>query len=337
MMAFWLVVGAGLASLGLTGLVRRDALAGQLLDRPNARSSHQQPTPRGGGVAFVLVFLGGLVLLAGQGRVAPGLCWALAGAGGATALLGFLDDHGHIDARWRLLGHLGAALWLLVWLRGTPALSLAGLQLAPGGLADGLALLYLVWLLNLYNFMDGIDGLASAEALCACLGGALLLAGRAEAALPELLLGGAVAGFLVWNFPPARIFMGDAGSGFLGIVLGGLSLRAAALAPELFWSWLILLAVFVTDATLTLLRRLLRAEPVWQAHCSHAFQYAARKYGRHRPVTLAVVLINLCWLLPLALAVAWGDLVPLAGLLLAYGPLLLLALYFRAGWPEAGR
>jgi Fuc2NAc and GlcNAc transferase len=216
---------------------------------------------------------------------------------------------------------------------------LFGHTLAAGWLADALAALYLVWLLNLYNFMDGIDGIAGMEAITVCLGAAALvglalgIGSAADIGLP-LLLAGAVAGFLVWNFPPARIFMGDAGSGFLGITLGILSLHAGAIAPPLLWSWLILLGVFVADATVTLLRRLLRGERVYEAHRSHAYQQAARHYGRHLPVTLAVAAVNLAWLTPIAAGVAMRRIEPGAGLLIAYAPLFALAVRFRAGEPE---
>jgi Fuc2NAc and GlcNAc transferase len=198
-----------------------------------------------------------------------------------------------------------------------------------------LGLVYLVWLLNLYNFMDGIDGIAGMEAVCVCLGGALLytLLGRYEMALLPVLLALASAGFLFWNFPSARIFMGDAGSGYLGLLLGLFSLQAAWVAQELFWSWLILLGVFVVDASVTLLRRLFQGARVYEAHRSHAYQHAARQLGRHLPVTLAVVVINLCWLLPLSLLAArveHGFWV----LLLAYVPLTLLAFRYRAGLGE---
>jgi Fuc2NAc and GlcNAc transferase len=181
--------------------------------------------------------------------------------------------------------------------------------------------------------MDGIDGIASVEAICVCLGGAALylLAGQTALAALPLLLGAAVAGFLYWNFPPARIFMGDAGSGFLGIVLGTLSLQAGWVAPELFWSWVILLGVFVCDATFTLIRRLLRGDKVYEAHRSHAYQYASRQFGRHLPVTLAVGAINLFWLLPIALLVGLQKVDGVVGVLVAYLPLIALAMKFRAG------
>ena len=333
-MSLWLFlpVVAGLA-LALTGVLRRYALARSIIDIPNARSSHTVPTPRGGGVAIVASFLLALPLAAISGLASWPVVVALLGAGAGIALLGFLDDHGHIAARWRLLGHFVGAIWALFWLGGLPPLSLFGMSFDLGWLGHALAALYLVWLLNLYNFMDGIDGIASLEAICVCIGGALLfvLSGHAgEAALP-LLMAAAVAGFLFWNFPPARIFMGDAGSGFLGVSLGILSLQAAWVAPKLLWSWLILLGVFVVDATFTLLRRLLRGDKVYEAHRSHAYQYASRRFGRHLPVTLAVGAINLLWLLPIALWVGAGGLDGGLGVVLAYTPLLALAVRFRAG------
>ncbi|WP_090430764.1 MraY family glycosyltransferase [Ectopseudomonas guguanensis] len=318
---------------GLTALLRRYALARSLMDVPNGRSSHSQPTPRGGGVAIVVAFLVGLCVAVVAGVELPSeIYYALLGSGLAIALLGFLDDHGHIAARWRLLGHFAAAAWALFCLGGLPPLAILGQVVDFGWLGYLLASLYLVWLLNLYNFMDGIDGIASVEAICVCLGGALLyvLHGDAEAAVLPLMLSFAVAGFLYWNFPPARIFMGDAGSGFLGIVLGVLSLQAAWIDQSLFWGWLILLGVFIVDATFTLFRRLLRGDRVYEAHRSHAYQYASRQFGRHLPVTLAVAVLNLCWLLPIALwVVLGGD--GLFGLMFAYAPLLVLAVKFRAG------
>jgi len=149
-----------------------------------------------------------------------------------------------------------------------------------------------------------------------------------------VLLATTVAGFLFWNFPPARIFMGDAGSGFLGIVLGLLALQAGWINPLLFWGWLILLGVFVVDATFTLTRRLVRGERVYEAHRSHAYQYASRQHGSHLPVSLSVAAINLLWLLPVAAAVVIMKADGLLGTLIAYAPLTLLAVKYRAGGRE---
>lgn len=334
----WLILPAvaGL-SLVLTGRLRRYALARSLIDIPNARSSHSLPTPRGGGVAIVVSFLLALPLLGFGGLESWPYVVSLLVAGAGIAVLGFLDDHGHIAARWRLLGHFSAAIWVLYWLGGMPALPVFGMTVELGYVGFVVGALYVVWLLNLYNFMDGIDGIASVEAITTCLGGAVLyvMLGHSEHALLPVMLAASVAGFLFWNFPPARIFMGDAGSGFLGITLAVLSLQAGWFKAELLWSWIILLGVFVVDATWTLFRRLLRGDKVYEAHRSHAYQYASRRVGRHFPVTVTVGVINLLWLLPWALLVGMGRLDGLVGVLVAYAPLCALAVYYKAGQLEA--
>lgn len=327
-----ILVVAGLSCF-LTFALRRYALANSLIDIPNARSSHSLPTPRGGGVAVVVVFLAALLLMPVAGDLAWGWVIALSGSGLLIAVVGFLDDHGHIAARWRLAAHFSAAVWALFWLDGNLVLQLPGLTVELAWLVYLLAAFFLVWLLNLYNFMDGIDGIASVEAITTCLSGALIywLLGH-DAHIPVLLvLAAAVAGFLVWNFPPARIFMGDAGSGFLGLMLGVLAVTAAMVEPQLLWSWLILLGVFVLDSTWTLFRRLSRGDKIYEAHRSHAYQYASRELGAHRPVTLVVLGINILWLLPWACAVALGYIEGLWGLVIAYLPLAVLAVRFKAG------
>jgi Fuc2NAc and GlcNAc transferase len=330
----WLLVAVLAASVLGTGLLRRYAIARQVIDVPNARSSHTRPTPRGGGVAIVATFLPAVGGVTAMGLVSARTAIAVIGSGVIVAVVGFVDDHRHIAARWRLLAHFGAAGWAMAALGGLPPVELLGARVDLGWGGHLLATVALVWLLNLYNFMDGIDGIAGVEAVTVCLGAAVLYAvqpgARAERALP-LLLAAAALGFLVWNFPPAKIFMGDAGSGFLGLVLGVLSLRAAAVSPAWLWSWVILLGVFVVDATVTLLRRLHCGERVYEAHRNHAYQHAAARAGRHLPVTVAVGLINVAWLLPWALLVGRGRVDGIAGMLIAYAPLLALAVRLQAG------
>jgi len=333
----WLsFIAVAFLSLLLTALIRRYALSRSLIDIPNARSSHTVPTPRGGGVSIVVAFLLATVALGLAGLISSSVAIALTGAGALVAVLGFMDDHGHIAARWRLLGHFAAAVWALIWLDGLAPVRVIGMTVHPGVIGQILAAFYLVWMLNLYNFMDGIDGIASVEALTVCGGISLIyvLSGSTGILWGPMLLAAAVIGFLYWNFPPARIFMGDAGSGFLGIVLGILSVQASWTSPQLFWAWLILLGVFVVDATVTLFHRLLRGEKIYEAHRSHAYQFASRRYGKHLPVTLGVGLINLFWLLPIALWVVLMDGEGLAGLVVAYAPLLVLAFRFGAGQAE---
>lgn len=320
----------------LTGALRRYALTHNVIDVPNARSSHKTPTPRGGGIAFVVSFLSGLVTLAAMGNIAIVDALALGGAGAWIALVGFLDDHGHIQARWRLLAHFVGAGWALYWIGGVPAVSFWGLALSNTWLLSLLGALYLVWMLNLYNFMDGIDGIAGIEALCVAVGGFVLyaMAGQPQAGVPSLLLAATVTGFLIWNFPPAKIFMGDGGSGFLGLTLGTLSLLAGSHSPAMLWAWIVLLGVFIVDATVTLIRRLCRGERVYEAHRTHAYQYASRKYASHRRVTLTVLAINALWLFPWALTISTGHVEGVTGLLCAYLPLIALSIHLKAGTPE---
>ena len=315
-----------------TGLLRRYALARQLVDVPNARSSHSVATPRGGGLAFVVIYSAALLWLAASGHAAWSSAIGLLGAGSMVAVVGFVDDHGHIAARWRLLIHLVAAAWALAWL-GVPILNLVGMRVDLGLWGYGLFGLALAWLLNLFNFMDGIDGIAGTEAISVSLGGALCywLVGQPLLGLPAVLLAFAVLGFLLFNWPPAKIFMGDAGSGFLGIVLGGLAVQAGLADPDLLWCWAILLGIFITDATVTLFRRLMRRTRVYEAHRSHAFQRASRRHGGHLPVTLSVLLLNVFWLLPLSCFVALGYIPGLVAVFIAYAPLVFLAWVYGAG------
>lgn len=337
MSLWWLFVIAAFGAWVLTAALRRYALARSVMDIPNERSSHQLPTPRGGGIAIVVSFLlSAFFLSTSFSYITRAGALALLGGGLLIAVIGFLDDHGHIPAKWRLLGHFVGAGWVLYWLGGIPAMQLFGVTFHVGWMGYVVAAFYLVWLLNLYNFMDGIDGLASVEAICVALSGATLyiLLGYSQLAVVPALLACAVVGFLLWNFPRAKIFMGDAGSGFLGIALGILSLQAAWVTPRLLFCWLILLGVFIVDATLTLIRRLLRGDKVYEAHRSHAYQFASRRYGSHVPVTVAVCGINVVWLFPISWLVAINEIGGLTGLAIAYLPLLVLALTFRAGQRE---
>ncbi|CRM43648.1 putative undecaprenyl-phosphate N-acetylglucosaminyl 1-phosphate transferase [Pseudomonas sp. 24 E 13] len=330
---WWIVPVVAFVSFVMTAVLRRYALSRSIIDIPNARSSHSVPTPRGGGVAIVLAFLAVLPLVGWLDLVPWPSLVAAGGAGVVIAVLGFMDDHGHIAARWRLAGHFAAAAWALFWINGLAPLNIFGWALDLGLAGNVLAAVYIVWMLNLYNFMDGIDGIASVEAICACLGACLLyvLGGHPQMIWLPLLLAAAVGAFLVWNFPPAKIFMGDAGSGFLGITLAFFSLQAAWVKSDFFWAWLILLGVFVVDATCTLVRRLVRGDKVYEAHRSHAYQFASRKYGKHLPVTMAVAAINVFWLLPIAAGVVLSGWDGTWALVVAYLPLVALAIKFHAG------
>ncbi len=326
----------GVVALYLTGVMRRYALARSLMDVPNDRSSHSVSTPRGGGVSIVVSFLAAVLSFAWFGLVSWSMAVALLGSGALVALIGFLDDHGHIPAGWRLLGHFLAAGWGLYCLGGLPALPVFGFTLDLGFVGSVLAALYLVWLLNLYNFMDGIDGIAAIEAVTVCAAASVLAALSLPGVawvLPAALSMAAV-GFLFWNFPPAKIFMGDAGSGFIGVTLGLLSLIAAWQSPVLLFAWVILMGVFVVDATVTLCRRVKRRQRPHEAHRSHAYQYVSRRLRAHRPVSLAVGAINVFWLFPWALAVTFGWVDGALAVLASYLPLVVVAFRLKAGAPD---
>lgn len=330
---FWLFLLASFSWL-LTNLLCRYALAKNLIDVPNNRSSHSIATPRGGGLSIVISFLLGLFLLQELSFLDKDVFLGFLGAGLIVAIVGFIDDHKHIAARWRLLGHFVAASWLVFMLGNLPSLMIFGVSFSFGLVGLWLTVITLVWLLNLYNFMDGIDGLASAEALSSTVVAALLLLfvfDEQEIAYVNLLMFAAVLGFILWNWPPAKIFMGDAGSGFLGLMLGALALINAHAAPSMLWVWLILLGVFIVDGTYTLIRRLLRGDKVYEAHRSHAYQNASRKHSSHLNVTLSVLLINICWLTPWSVVVSIGLVDGALALILAYIPLLWLAWHFHAG------
>jgi Fuc2NAc and GlcNAc transferase len=332
LLSLLLILAASL-SCALTAAMRRYALSASLMDHPNDRSSHTTPTPRGGGVAIVATFLLLVCALFALERVAAGLLVAILGSGVLVALLGYVDDRRHLPARYRFFGHLVAAAWVLGWIGQLPAVPVFGVVLDLGLLTTLLSALYIVWSINLFNFMDGIDGIASLEAIAVSLcGGWLWWTVQPDGDWPvALLFAASTLGFLVWNFPPARIFMGDAGSGFLGLMVALLALWSSRTAPSLFWSWFILGGCFMVDATTTLVRRVRRGERFHVAHRSHAYQYASRRYKSHRVVTLAVLALNLLWLLPLAAAVAMQRLDGVLGVLIAYAPLTALAWHFKAG------
>ncbi len=317
-------------SYGLTYLVRLFALHKNIIDTPNERSSHSVPTPRGGGLAIVIAFYTALFVLYFSGQLQSSVFMGLLGLS-SIAVIGFIDDHKHIPASYRLVVHFAAATWSCYWL-GVIPLGLGDIAVFTF-LAWGGSLFYLVWLLNLYNFMDGIDGIATTEAITVLVSASVLIIFNEHIdgiLLIMLVLVAALLGFLLWNWPPAKIFMGDVGSAFLGILLASLSLVTANNGSLFFSIWLILLAVFITDATYTLLVRLFRGEKVYQAHRSHAYQYLSRQYG-HKRVTMGVLLINVFWLLPLAGLANFYSQWLMVYIVLAYTPLIIVAMKNHAG------
>lgn len=306
----------------LVGLIRGYAQQ-HLIDAPNARSSHSIPTPRGGGLGSVLayVLVGGYYFLVQQISL-PYFTSVVIGL--AIAGVGFMDDHQHVPAKWRMLVQITAAS-AAVFCLPVPEFFMTA------WLGYGLAVLFITWCINLFNFMDGIDGIAGVEAVfVASVLGYLLWPSNTGLALLAISLASVSMGFLLWNWPPAKIFMGDVGSGYLGFILGVLLLQAAETDLAIGCAGLIAFAVFVVDASLTLVQRILSGQKFYQAHCSHAYQHAAKRYG-HLNVLVVVCGINILYLFPLAMLASAYPQHAWMYLLIAYLPLIGVAYKFRAG------
>lgn len=307
----------------LTLLLRKYALKTRFLDVPNHRSSHKIPTPSGGGVGFILLLLAVAATLCifVPGERSLGL--ALLGGGAVTGFVGWLDDRRGLSARLRFVAHLCASCWAVGWLGGITQFTLGETVVSLGMIGFGLTVFGFVWSINLFNFMDGIDGLAGAQAVIVGSAGGLLflLAGDPTMALVSFSLAASVAGFLIWNWQPAKIFMGDCGSGFLGFMLAVMALAGAHRGSTPLSIWLILMGVFLVDATATLLRRMINGEKWYEAHKTHAFQHAVGFGWSHRRVTIGFFLINLA----LVIASVWAWAAPsfaMAILILSTGMLL---------------
>lgn len=321
----------------LTGLVRRFALASGLVDIPNPRSSHTRATARGGGLAVVLAATAGLIGLFIVGVVSQRLLLVVAIGGALVAVVGFLDDRYSLPAGVRFTVHALATAWALGWLGGLPPLQFGHHLVKLGAAGYLIGALGILWVLNLFNFMDGIDGLAASEAVF--ITGAVGLTGLVGARMDAVpaaacVIALATGGFLCWNWPPARVFLGDVGSGYLGYVIGVLALASARTDPVALWVWLILGGVFFVDATATLCRRVLRGERASEAHRSHAYQWLARRWGSHSKVTVAALAVNLVWLLPWATLTAKFPTYGALSVLAALAPLTVLAVGLGAGRRE---
>lgn len=290
-------------SLVLTLGVRIFALRRAILAIPNERSSHQVPMPCVGGIAIVTAFLLTVLALYFVGYIPSDITWALTGGVLLLACVGYIDDIKSLPAYWRALTHFIAAAWALYWLGGFPPIVLGIKTFNLGWVGNILATLGIVWLINLYNFMDGIDGFAGMEGMFVAIAAGFFISitSSTHLALLCLVLAAAIGGFLVWNWPPAKIFMGDVGSSTLGFIFAVLLIASTqANVPGSPIFWIILLAIFVADATFTLLRRILRGEQWYSAHRSHAFQYLIRRGASHLQVTFGTLLFNLVVILPLA-------------------------------------
>lgn len=323
-----LVLATALCSAVLCGLYLVAARRGRILDTPNHRSSHSRPTPHGGGLALLLAFFGAVALAPRFYGPWDAPLPVLAAAAGLLMVIGVRDDLRSLPVALRMGAYAavcGAFAVVSLPAEAAQAPLVAALFVVTAGFAT-------LWLLNLYNFMDGIDGLAALQAIVACsvAGGLAAAAGAVDYARFCALLAAAHVGFLVWNWPAARLFMGDAGSVPTGFLLAGLALVGAVQGYLPIACWLILLACFIVDATWTLLWRMATGQPFMQAHRLHAYQRLSRHWASHRRVDFLLLGIEVLWLVPLAVAAARWPRYDLFLVILAYLPLL-------AGMAKAAR
>ncbi|MEH6651172.1 MAG: glycosyltransferase family 4 protein [Motiliproteus sp.] len=277
----------------------------RLLDIPNERSSHTTPVPRAGGISFVLLYLL-LLLWLWRSGVLIGLNTLVLCAGGlVVAATGLIDDRYGLSSKFRLL------VQFLCFGVSVPLLSYPFLNFDTAWLLSGsiifVTIMLSVWWLNLFNFLDGIDGYAVSEAVFLCLSAAGLcwLFDAVSSSSALLLLAASLVGFIVINWPPAKLFMGDVGSYFLGFMLSMLALLTMLQQIISPLSWIILTALFWVDASYTLLLRMFAGESWHQAHRSHAYQVLSRGWNSHSRVTVTAITVNTCWLFPMAYGGQW--------------------------------
>jgi UDP-N-acetylmuramyl pentapeptide phosphotransferase/UDP-N-acetylglucosamine-1-phosphate transferase len=268
------------------------------MDHPNQRSLHAMPTPRSGGIAILAGTVLALAVLALGGVRWEGASWLVAGVAVVVAI-SFADDLSHVHKGVRLLAHILAAAMVLAGGLLPGELALAALAVPVGPTLAALASAGLVvWLVNVYNFMDGMDGFAGGMAVLGFGTYAVLgaMAGDGTFAAVNACIAAAAGGFLVVNFPPARIFMGDLGSSLLGFLAGVGALAAQARGVFEAWIGLVVFSPFVVDASVTLVRRIVRGEPFWESHKSHYYQRLVELGWGHRRTVLAeyVVMILAC-------------------------------------------
>ncbi|WP_316976029.1 MraY family glycosyltransferase [Shumkonia mesophila] len=310
------------AVLAGTRLVLATLRRRAILDHPNERSSHRVPTPRGGGLAVVPVLVAAWIGAAAWGVAPPAPVFVLGGLALALGALSWVDDLKSLPPVWRLLGQAAAVAVALIAVP-PPGPYFGGLL--PGPLDTAAAGLLWIWYINLFNFMDGIDGLSGVEAATTGAGVAVVatLVGLGPA-LPAfgLTLAAAAVGFLWWNWQPARIFLGDVGSVPLGFAIGWLLLTMAAHGQAA--AALILALYYLTDATLTLGRRVLRRERIWRPHREHFYQRAVGEGASHARVSVSVLVVDgLLVGLAAAAALGWEGLalagaVPVVAALLVF-------------------
>ena len=267
--------------------MRYHAIKNALFDIPNQRSSHTMPTPHGGGIAIAITWFTGLSYFFFTDHIDSSLYYALMG-GIIISVVSYLDDLYELSAKIRLAIQALVAILGLFCLGGLQEIDFFFFSIENQVITNLLAFLMIVWFINLYNFLDGIDGYAGSESVFLGIAGFVLFGGE-----HFLVLIAAVLGFLVWNWHKAKIFMGDVGSTMLGYNVAIFTLYYANQEPVNLWIWIILFGLFWFDATITLFRRYRNKEKLSQAHKKHAYQRINQSGYTHDKVVIYSIWINL--------------------------------------------
>ena len=273
-------------SFFLTYIIRRIALKNKIVSIPNERSLHVNPTPVGGGLAIVITWYAGITILFFNGFLERSLYYALL-SGVILAVISFIDDIIGLKPVVRLCFHFITAIIAFIFLQGLRQLIIPGVVFNYNFLIYPLAIIGIVWFINLFNFMDGVDGFAALEASTICLV-IYILSGN----IINLLLIACISGFLFWNLPKAKIFMGDVGSTQLGFILIVLGIYFHNSFQFSILNWIMLTSPFWFDATLTLYRRWRNGEKLSKAHRKHAYQRIVQSGFSHMKVNLWLLIIN---------------------------------------------
>ena len=290
-----------ISSATLSVFILNYAQRRNLVDIPNTRSLHKTPMPRGGGAAMLIAASLCCVFILIKTAETEAVFCAWIACGVALGLLGWVDDQRHLPITPRLGCQLLVGVVFALVLLRAPGSTFANAFTINYFACVLIVTIVIVWMVNLYNFMDGADGYATTEALLVAGCGAIIV-GLRGAELPSLFalsVAGSAAGFLIWNWQPARIFMGDVGSYFLGFQFAALVAYDTYLGPGP-WVWLILLAPFTVDSSLTLALRILQKKSWWQAHRSHNYQLLVLGGWSHARLVGALSLVTLLVLAPVA-------------------------------------
>ena len=276
-----------LVSFSFTYFIKEYAMKKSLVAEVNERSSHTVPTPHGGGIAIAITWFIGLFYLYFVGQIEANLFYALL-FGAIISIVSFFDDIYELSPKLRLIIQAIVAIGGLYFLGGFETLTFGIFDIQNSIFTNIFAFFMIIWFINLYNFLDGINGYAGSEGLFLAITGFILFGGN-----HFLVLAVAVLGFLYWNWNKAKIFMGDVGSTLLGYNIAIFTIYYGNQESTNFWIWIILFSVYWFDATLTLIRRKLKGERLSQAHKKHAYQRLTQAGWNHYKVTNYSIYINL--------------------------------------------